>query len=85
VAKVLISLPDDLLDRIDREVRARGGNRSGFIQDAARRQLGWPTAESLDAALQRGREALAGVGRFESSDLIEKQHQEQDARDRRRQ
>jgi len=85
MAKVLISLPDDLLERIDREVRARGGNRSGFLQEAARRELGWPTRESLDAALERGRAALAGVGRFESSDVIEKLRQEQDARDRRRQ
>jgi hypothetical protein len=85
MAKVLISLPDDLLDRIDREVRAHGGNRSGFIQDAARRQLVWPTAESLGVALDRGRAALAGMGRFESADLIGEQRQAQDARDRRRQ
>ncbi|MGD8486967.1 MAG: ribbon-helix-helix protein, CopG family [Chloroflexota bacterium] len=77
-------MPDDLLARIDREVRARGGNRSGFLQEAARRQLVWPTAESLDAALERGRNALAGVGRFESTDLIREQRQLRDAGDRRR-
>jgi metal-responsive CopG/Arc/MetJ family transcriptional regulator len=84
MAKVLISLPDDLLERIDSEVTARGGNRSGFLQEAARRQLGWPTAESLDAALERGRNALVGVGRFESAELIREQRQTRDAGDRRR-
>ena len=84
MVKVLISLPDDLLERIDNEVRAHGGNRSGFLQEAARRQLGWPTAESLTAALERGRDALAGVGRFESADLIREQRQARDAGDRRR-
>jgi hypothetical protein len=84
MAKVLITLPDDLLDRIDREVRAHGGNRSGFLQEAARRRLGWPTAESLSAALERGRNALAGVGGFESADLIREQRQARDADDRRR-
>lgn len=31
MAKVLVSLPDDLLERIDSEVRSHGGNRSGFL------------------------------------------------------
>ena len=84
MVKVLISLPDDLLDRVDSEVRANGGNRSGFFQEAARRRLGWPTAESLHAALQRGRDALAGVGDFESADVIREQRQARDADDRRR-
>ena len=84
MAKVLISLPDDLLERIDSEVRARGGNRSGFLQEAARRELVWPTAESLDAALERGRNALAGVGSFESAELIRELRQARDASDRRR-
>ena len=84
MAKVLISLPDDLLQRIDREARARGTNRSRFLQEAARRQLEWPSADSLGAALQRGREALAGVGTFESADLIREQRRARDAGDRRR-
>jgi predicted transcriptional regulator len=84
MAKVLISLPDDLLERIDREAQARGSNRSRFLQEAARRQLGWPSANTLDAALKRGREALAGVGSFESADLIREQRLARDAGDRRR-
>ena len=84
MAKVLISMPDDLLNRIDREARARGTNRSRFLQEAARRQLGWPPVEALDAALERAREALVDIGSFESADLIREQRLAQDADDRRR-
>ncbi len=84
VAKVLISLPGDLLARIDRAARAGGSTRSRFLQDAARRELGWPTTDALEAALKRGRDALAGVGRFESAEEIHEQRLARDARDRRR-
>ena len=84
MAKVLVSLPDELLVRIDREAERRGSTRSGFLQHAARRELGWPDPAALDAALARGRAALAGTGAFESSDLIRSERASRDARDRRR-
>jgi predicted transcriptional regulator len=84
MAKVLISLPDDLLERIDREAERRGATRSGLIQEAARRELGWPDPIAFDAALERGRAALAGAGTFESADMIRKDRDDRDARDRRR-
>ena len=84
VAKVLISLPDELLQRIDREAERRSSTRSGFLQQAARRELGWPDPAALDAALERGRAALAGAGAFESADVIRSERDSRDARDRRR-
>ena len=84
MTKVLISLPDDLLERIDRAAQARGSSRSRFLQDAARSQLGWPNADALGAALKAGREALAGTGPFESADLIREVRDARDADDRRR-
>jgi predicted transcriptional regulator len=84
VAKVLISLPDELLMRIDREAKRRRSSRSGFLQQAAQRELGWPDPTPLDAALDRGRAALAGAGAFESADLIRSERDSRDARDRRR-
>jgi hypothetical protein len=84
MAKVLISLPDELLERIDREAQARGSTRSRFLQEAARRELGFPSAATLDAALQRGREALRASGSFESAELIRQQRLARDAADRRR-
>lgn len=70
MAKVMISLPDDLLDRIDREAERRRSSRSALLQEAARRELGWPDRTVIDAAVARGRQALAGAGGFESAALI---------------
>jgi metal-responsive CopG/Arc/MetJ family transcriptional regulator len=35
----MISFPDDLLDRLDRDVRARGTSRSALLQELAARHL----------------------------------------------
>jgi metal-responsive CopG/Arc/MetJ family transcriptional regulator len=40
MAKVMISLPDDLLGALDAEVERRRTSRSALLQDAARRELG---------------------------------------------
>ena len=84
MAKVLISLPDDLLERIDREAAERRTSRSALLQEAARRELGWPDPAAIDAALERGHAALAGAGAFESAKLIRAERDARDARDRRR-
>jgi hypothetical protein len=84
VAKVLISIPDDLLERIDREAERRGATRSGFLQHAAQRELGWPDPSVFDAALERGRTALGRAGAFESAELIRAERDARAARDRRR-
>jgi hypothetical protein len=83
-AKVMVSIPDELLTRIDREADERGTTRSGFLQEAARRELGWPDPVRVDAALNRGRAALAGAGSFESAELIRSEREARDARDRHR-
>lgn len=80
----MISVPDDLLERIDRAADERQTSRSAFLQEAARRELGWPDPVSIDAALERGRTALAGTGHFESAELIRADRDRRDARDRRR-
>lgn len=56
VAKVMISIPDSLLERIDAHVSARGETRSGFLQRLAEAELGddrerrrREVAEMLDA------------------------------------
>ncbi|MGI8424392.1 MAG: ribbon-helix-helix protein, CopG family [Chloroflexota bacterium] len=81
VSKVMISVPDDLLDRIDRAAAQRRTSRSAFLQEAARRELGWPDPAVIDAALERARAALACASHFESGEVI---RAERDARDRRR-
>jgi len=82
--KVMVSMPDELLERIDRAADERGTSRSAFLQEAARRELGWPDPAAIDAALERGRAALAGTGSFEAAELIRTEREARDARDRRR-
>jgi predicted transcriptional regulator len=82
--KVMISMSAELLERVDREAGARGTTRSAFLQEAARRELGWPDPAKIDAALARGRAALLGTGRFESAELIRSKRDARDKRDRRR-
>ncbi len=82
--KVLVTMPDDLLERIDRATRNADSTRSDFLQEAARRRLGWPDPVAIDAALERGRAALANAGSFESAELIRSERGERDIRDRRR-
>jgi hypothetical protein len=82
--KVMISISEELLGRIDRAVEERGTNRSAFLAEAARHELGWPDPAKVDAALERGRAALSGAASFESTELIREGRDSRDARDRHR-
>lgn len=44
VAKVMISIPDDLLARLDAQARANRETRSGFLRRLAERELGMKQA-----------------------------------------
>ena len=61
MAKVMVSLPDEVLARIDREARRRGTTRSGLLREAALRELGRPDPVAVEAAIARSR------ARFSSS------------------
>lgn len=39
VAKVMISIPDKLLEQVDRQAKAAGESRSGFLQRLAEQEL----------------------------------------------
>jgi len=84
VAKILISMPDDLLGAIDSAVEQQGTTRSAFLQHAARVALATPDPARVKAALERGRGALVGVGAFDSAALIRADRDTHAAADRRR-
>lgn len=46
VAKVMISIPDDLLQRVDDLAKGRGTTRSGLIQGLAERELDYTEDEN---------------------------------------
>ena len=83
MAKVLVSLPDDLVERIDRAAHDEGSTRSDFLAEAARHALGWPTQTRMDELLARARDALADAGTFDSAELIAADRADHDAADRR--
>ena len=66
----MVSLPDDLLADLDREAARRGSSRSALLAVAARRELDQQDPAEVDAALERARAALRGVGPFEAADLV---------------
>ncbi len=45
MAKVMVSMPDDLLARIDAQVKSEHATRSGFLQRLAERELAQEKAE----------------------------------------
>ncbi len=55
VAKVMISIPDNLLERLDAQARANRETRSGFLQRLAEREL-----ESENARRRKEFEDLLG-------------------------
>ena len=84
MGKVLVSIPDELLEAIDAAVRRRRTTRSEFLQAAARDALVIPDALLIRNAVARGRAAVAHAGAFESADVIRAARDARDAADRRR-
>jgi hypothetical protein len=60
VAKVMISIPDKLLERIDAHVRSLNETRSGFLQRIAEREI-----STNDARRRKEIEELLGRVRLE--------------------
>ena len=64
VAKVMISVPDELLKRIDGRARSVGETRSGFLQRLAERELEVAERrddEEVNRLLDSGRLDLGGA------------------------
>jgi hypothetical protein len=81
VAKVLVSINDSLLRRIDRVAQARGLTRSAFLAQLAQRELdrlaGPGKSSAARAALARLDELIATTPSGDSTELI---RAERDAR-----
>lgn len=68
--KVMVSLPADLLQDLDREAQRRGSTRSALLATAARRELDQQDPAAVDVALERVRAALLGADSLEAADLV---------------
>lgn len=73
MAKVMVSLPDDFLRKVDRAARAQGRSRSELIREALRSVLGGKASQR-----RSWKEALAPlrdleqqwIGQWDSTDII---------------
>ena len=70
MAKVMVSIPDELLVRIDESARARGTSRSGLLQVAAERELARRTPDEMLAAIERARAATANWPTLDAVSVI---------------
>jgi metal-responsive CopG/Arc/MetJ family transcriptional regulator len=84
MGKVLVSIPDDLLEAIDAAVARRLTTRSAFLRSAARDALARPDPVAIRAAVGRARAAIAELGTFESGKLVRAERDTHDAAARRR-
>ena len=70
MAKVMVSMPDELLHAIDQVARQRSMSRSALLAVAARRELARPDPADVDAAIIRSEQRFRTAGRFEGTDLV---------------
>lgn len=87
MAKVMISLPDEFLRRVDREARIQGRSRSELIREALRRLVDERGGESLPwrKALARLRWLESGwTAGWNSTDVIRRDRESRHGREDRR-
>ncbi|MFP5347081.1 MAG: ribbon-helix-helix protein, CopG family [Actinomycetes bacterium] len=70
MAKVMVSLPDDLLAEIDAEAKLRSSTRSALLAQAARHELARRDSAAMTEALTRSRARFSNAGSFDSAELI---------------
>jgi metal-responsive CopG/Arc/MetJ family transcriptional regulator len=70
MSKVMISIADDLLAKLDAEASRRSTSRSALLAIAARRELERRDPERVTAAIERSEQRFRGAGAFEAADLV---------------
>ncbi len=84
MAKVMISLPDEDLARIDAEAARRGTSRSGLMREAALRELDQRDPATVRLAIERTRSRVTQVSGSDIAAVLAAEKCERDERDRRR-
>lgn len=70
MSKIMVSLPEDLVQRLDQEARKRSTSRSALIAMAARRELARRDPEAVAAAIARSEQRFRAAGAFEAAELV---------------
>jgi metal-responsive CopG/Arc/MetJ family transcriptional regulator len=70
MAKVMISLQDELLAAIDAEAERRSTSRSALLATAARHELLRRDPRAIEEALARSEERFRRAGSFDAGELV---------------
>lgn len=70
MAKVMVSLPDNVLEAVDAERNNRSMTRSAFLALAARRELERRDPDRIAAVIARSQRRFENSPSFESADLV---------------
>ncbi len=70
MSKVMISLPEELLFRLDQEALRRSISRSALLAAAARRELDRPDPAAVASAIARSEQRFESAGSFDAADLV---------------
>ena len=73
MSKVMVSLPDDLLARIDLEAKRRSTSRSALLAVAASRELERRSSEEIAHAVARSEERFRQAGPFDAAEIIRRE------------
>ncbi len=66
----MVSLPEELLTRIDEEARRRTMSRSALLAEAAERALARRDSQAMAEAIARSEARFASAGSFDATDLV---------------
>ena len=67
MAKVMVSLPDELLKRVDEAAKQRQTTRSGLVAQALHEKLLKRDPAEIQAAIDRSVARFANAGRFDAA------------------
>ncbi|MHB1855019.1 MAG: ribbon-helix-helix protein, CopG family [Acidimicrobiales bacterium] len=70
MAKVMVSLPEDLVRELDREAARRSVSRSALLATAARRELDRPDPDAVSEAIARSERRFQSEPAFEAAELV---------------
>lgn len=70
MSKVMVSIPDDLLQRLDHEARKRSLTRSALLAAAVRRELERPGSDEVSAAIARSEARFQRSPAFDAARIV---------------
>ena len=70
MSKVMVSIPDELLQRLDYEAKKRSLTRSALLAAAVRRELERPGSKEVSAAIERSEARFQRAPAFDAARIV---------------